>query len=258
MEDADGESVWEPSSNSSCADFSGVMHNQHVEQPATDDDARHQFSCTDGDVQSILDDAKRDQTPLFIELCAGCGILSATVAALGFDVMAVDHTRNRHKTRVKMFNLDLSKEHSWVVLRHIARECRIIAVHIAPPCGTCSRAREIKLSSSWHGPQPLRNEVYPYGVPWMSAKDAERVDSANNLYKHMAEFCKFLEEISIAWTIENPTNRTGTEIFLCKFSFMCIWWTKVQSHQFSDQPRRFPHSVQAMRQQPHPPRVRLR
>lgn len=40
----------------------------------------------------------------------------------------------------------------------------------------------------------------------MSAKDAERVDSANNLYKHMAEFCEFLEEISIAWTIENPTN----------------------------------------------------
>ena len=120
--------------------------------------------------------------------------------------MAVDHTHNRHQTRVKMFNLDLSREHSWVVLRHIARECRIIAVHIAPPCGTCSRAREIKLSSSWHGPQPLRNEEYPYGVPWMSAKDAERVDSANNLYKHMAEFCEFLEEISIAWTIENPTN----------------------------------------------------
>ena len=206
MEGADGESVWEPSSNSSCADFSGAMHNQHVEQPATDDEDRHQFSCTDGDVQPILDDAKRDQTPLFIELCAGCGILSATVAALGFDVMAVDHTHNRHQTRVKMFNLDLSREHSWVVLRHIARECRIIAVHIAPPCGTCSRAREIKLSSSWHGPQPLRNEVYPYGVPWMSAKDAERVDSANNLYKHMAEFCEFLEEISIAWTIENPTN----------------------------------------------------
>ena len=153
-----------------------------------------------------MDEFKRDQTPLFIELCSGCGILSATVAACGFDVMAVDHAYNKHKTHVKTFNLDLSQPHSWTVLRHITNECRVIAVHLAPPCGTCSRAREVRLSSSWHGPRPLRNSMHPYGIPGMSQKDAERVSTANEIYKHMAQFCMHLDDLNIAWTIKNPTN----------------------------------------------------
>ena len=45
---------------------------------------------------------------VFIELCSGCGILSATINALGFDVMAVDHNHNKLRLRIKTFNLDLT------------------------------------------------------------------------------------------------------------------------------------------------------
>ena len=148
---------------------------------AADDDERQHLLGADVGAPSIIDEAKQAQTPLFVELCAGCGILSATVAAEGFDVMAVDHSHNKHKTHVKMFNLDLSKEHSWGILRHIITECNVMGVHMAPPCGTCSRAREIRLNDDWHRPQPLRDYEHPYGVPWMSAKDAERVRTANGL-----------------------------------------------------------------------------
>ena len=159
-----------------------------------------------GGMQSLVDEWSRAQTPLFIELCSGCGILSACVLASGFNVMAVDHDHNKHKTKVKTFSLDLTKESSWVTLRHIVQNCLVIAVHMAPPCGTCSRAREIKLSNTWHGPQPLRNEQYPYGVPNMSSKDKLRVDLANTLYMHMCDFCNFLNRTQVPWTMENPTN----------------------------------------------------
>jgi len=33
----------------------------------------------------------------FVELCAGCARLSASMAARGFKVLAVDHVHNRHK-----------------------------------------------------------------------------------------------------------------------------------------------------------------
>jgi hypothetical protein len=85
----------------------------------------------------------------------------------------------------------LTKESSWTTLRHIIRNCNVVAVHIAPPCGTCSRAREIKLSNQWHGPQPLRDAFHTYGVPSMSARDRLRVELANALYMHMCDFCFF-------------------------------------------------------------------
>ena len=119
------------------------------------------------EVEAFVADVRHEQNPIFIELCSGCGILSATISAAGFQVMAVDHSHNKHKTPIKTVNLDLTKSESWETLRYIIKNCRVLAVHIAPPCGTCSRAREIKLSQHWHGPQPqpLRNHEHPYGVP---------------------------------------------------------------------------------------------
>ena len=166
----------------------------------------HASKSHECDMQGIVDDLKGMQSPLFIELCSGCGILSATVAGAGFHTMAADHEHNKHTTRVKTFNLDLSKYSSWATLEHIVQNCNVIGVHIAPPCGTCSRAREIKLSAFWHGPQPLRDANHPYGVPTMSQKDRSRVEQANALYMHMANFCSFLNSMQVPWTIENPTN----------------------------------------------------
>ena len=154
----------------------------------------------------MVNELGHTQAPLFIELCSGCGILSASVTAAGFNAMAVDHEHNKHKTKIRTFSLDLTKESSWATLRHIIRNCNVIAVHIAPPCGTCSRAREIRLSNQWHGPQPLRDALHPYGVPNMSARDRLRVELANALYMYMCDFCLSLNSMQVPWTIENPTN----------------------------------------------------
>ena len=73
------------------------------------------------DLQGVVADFKGMQSPLFIELCSGCGILSATVASAGFHTMAVDHEHNKHHTKVKTFSLDLTKYNSWVTLEHIVQ-----------------------------------------------------------------------------------------------------------------------------------------
>ena len=93
--------------------------------------------------------------------------------------MPVDHEHNKHATKVKTFNLDLNKCDSWITLEHVVQNCNVIGVHIAPPCGTCSRAREIQFSAFWHGPQPLRSTSHPYGVPTVSQKNRNRVEQAN-------------------------------------------------------------------------------
>ena len=196
---------------------------------STGDEDRPACVSQEVDIDAKVGEWKRDQNPLFLELCSGCGILSATVAASGFDTMAVDHKHNRHRVHVKTFNLDLTLEHSWKVLKFIVQKCNVAAVHIAPPCGTCSRAREIRLTSDWHGPPPLRNADYPYGVPDMSDKDRLRVQQANQLYMFMSDFCLFLNERSVPWTVENPTNSWLWELPCMRSLMIDMYFTSFHS-----------------------------
>lgn len=192
----------------------------------------------------MVNELGHTQAPLFIELCSGCGILSASVTAAGFNAMAVDHEHNKHKTKIRTFSLDLTKESSWATLKHIIGNCNVIAVHIAPPCGTCSRAREIRLSNQWHGPQPLRDALHPYGVPNMSARDRLRVELANALYMYMCDFCFFPQfnagavdhrEPNKQLAVGAPVHATTCQCLLFhNFPFMCIWWSQVQVDQFPD------------------------
>ena len=144
--------------------------------------------------------------PIFIELCSGCGILSATAKAAGYQVMPVDCDRNRHSTKVQTLSLDLTTEYAWNLLHFIVCECDVVAVHVAPPCGTCSRAREIRMSDRSHGPPQLRSMTHPYGVPYMSNRNRVKVEAANALYRNMSIFLEFLTDKLVPWTVENPTN----------------------------------------------------
>eukprot|EP00973_Karenia_brevis_P006559 892588-Karenia_brevis.AAC.1 len=58
-------------------------------------------------------------------------------------------------------------------------------VHFAPPCGTATRAREIRRA---HGPdpKPLRSVDHPNGLPNLSGDAKAKVDSANLLYEFVA------------------------------------------------------------------------
>lgn len=145
------------------------------------------------------------EAPLFLELCSGCGIPSSRIKGCVFDILPIDCKRNKHKTRVKTFCMDLSNDHAWEVLRYIVENSCVAVRHIASPCGTCTRAREIPTGHD-HGPPPLKTAEYPFRVPGMSLKDIVRVEAANKLYFATAEFCEWLDTKCILWTIENPTR----------------------------------------------------
>ena len=92
--------------------------------------------------------------PLFIEICAGTAMLSRCFKEAGFDSIAIDHSKNRFQPLAHICNIDLTTSHGWEFLDHLVAHYNVIFVHAAPPCGTCSRAREMKLSGKC--PKPLR------------------------------------------------------------------------------------------------------
>ena len=101
---------------------------------------------------------------------------------------------------------DLSQPHAWDQLIFILDNYEVLACHIAPPCGTCSRARGIPLPDGTPGPKPLRSDSEPMGVHGLSYHDQMRVDGANSLYGVLGRFVEELHERHIPWAIENPTN----------------------------------------------------
>ena len=68
---------------------------------------------------------------------------------------------------------------------------------------TASRARECG-----PGPQPLRSFSHVRGLPALPPVAQSRVDSANAIYDHMAEFCAFLHASMphIPFSVENPLH----------------------------------------------------
>ena len=74
---------------------------------------------------AALDD-QQSTAPVFIEACAGCGILSHTVKARGFKVLPIDCARNRHQPRCKIFELDLSQPHAIELLKRVCKDVHVI------------------------------------------------------------------------------------------------------------------------------------
>ena len=147
-----------------------------------------------------------EDQPLFIELCAGSATLSSVVKARGFDVLPIDHEANRHKTKCKVFQMDLSEQHAIDTLVHITTHYPILAVHVGLPCGTCSKARGIPMSDGSEGPPPLRSQEFLLGLPDLSDTNLLKVRSANSLYQRAELLIEHLERLGITWTVENPTN----------------------------------------------------
>ena len=52
-------------------------------------------TCKPINVESLREGSS--DNPLFIELCSGCGILSATIKAVGFMILPIDCDRNKHR-----------------------------------------------------------------------------------------------------------------------------------------------------------------
>ena len=78
---------------------------------------------------------------LCIEIFSGSGKLTATIRKLGLRAVAIDRSSSR--TTGPVTHLDLTKQDDLEFLKNFIRSERgnLIYVHLAPPCGTCSAAR---------------------------------------------------------------------------------------------------------------------
>ena len=147
----------------------------------------------------------------FLELFARTARLTKCFGQSGFKAMAFDKTSKRSEGQ-SVLEYDLSnKEEVNSLLSFIELNAdRIALIHLAPPCGTASRARGKRLhflkALNIKEPRPLRDDTFPDGFPWLQGSDKIRTEVANLLYEHTVLIAQTAIRLQIAVTIENPAN----------------------------------------------------
>ena len=172
-----------------------------------DDSVRHA-------VQALPNDATLPVEPFAVEIFAGSAGLSAALIRAGIPSVPIDHVQNRFHPKAPPKVLDLTTHSGCVGLWELLKTPGLCYVHLSPPCGTASRARERALprdrvAKGWPEPKPLRSEQFPTGLPDLAKtnpRDVARVQQANKLYTLSVEVCEFLSGSQIPWTLENPRN----------------------------------------------------
>lgn len=86
----------------------------------------------------------------------------------------------------------------------------LAGIFAAPPCGTCSLARNIKVrgpkGNIISGPVPLRSQKYPEGFPNLTNTNLKRVLSANKLYDFLSKVVLKANDRGLIFVIENPRS----------------------------------------------------
>ena len=142
------------------------------------------------------------RTPVFVEVFCGVARLSKAARNLGFKAVPIDHVCKADG--IKVLQVDVSSKAGRAQLKGLLENPDVRWVHWAPPCGTFSRAREIKRRD---GPKPLRNLSHIRGFPRIKRMtDRVRVKAANELVTQMVSWCRALSARGVCWTIENPSN----------------------------------------------------
>jgi hypothetical protein len=128
--------------------------------------------------------------PVLIELFAGSGRFTAALKANGVhSAFGVDHKKLSSIAPIMIADLTTRAGQSlfmtWLDAPNLA------GIFAAPPCGTCSLARNIKVrgpkGNIISGPIPLRSPTYPEGFPNLTHTNLKRVLAANKLYDFLAK-----------------------------------------------------------------------
>ena len=148
---------------------------------------------------------------LFVEVFAGTARLSKEAKSRGLEVLPVDKTAAR-STQIHIAQYDLADPEQFKALMEVLQmeKKRIAAVHLAPACGTASKAREKKLRTwakkGFKIPKPLRSAQKPMGVDGLQGLDKVRTESANQVYAATAVIIEFCIDNDILCSVENPEN----------------------------------------------------
>ena len=139
--------------------------------------------------------------PAFIiEVFSGMSRLSACLKQLGFDAIAVDHKRVPGAA-CHVHLVDLCATEGVELVRRWLAMPNCVGIWFAPPCGTASRAREIK---GVPGPPPLRSEKFPNGLPQLKGQSLLRVTLANQLYECVSDLVLEAASRNLVIGVENP------------------------------------------------------
>jgi hypothetical protein len=148
---------------------------------------------------------------LFVEIFAGTARLSKVAREPGLGILPVDKTAAR-ASQIFIANYDLTspEEMSSLLCLLETEKDRILAIHLAPACGTASKAREKKLwnfrNKGFKVPGPLRSKAKPMGLDSLAGLDKIRTESANIVYSATAAIIKFCILNCILCSLENPEN----------------------------------------------------
>ena len=143
--------------------------------------------------------------PVVFELFSGSGRVTACLRKLGLHAAhGIDHVVVPEAASSPLI-ADLTTEEGQQLALFWITNPLLSAVFAAPPCGTCSRAREIPLAHSTDlGPRPLRDALHPDGLPSLQGVDQQRVASANRTYAFLAQVAALCHSRGVLFACENP------------------------------------------------------
>ena len=154
-----------------------------------------------------------------LELFAGSAVLCSVAKQQGlYNSIAVDKTQ-KHGCFSSIIRLDLTREADSSLVDAWLDSGLLIWVHLAPVCGTASRARDIQVSAN--DPPPLRSNEHPNGFPDLAGRDLLRVNIANKLFSFACRIFAEATKRGILATMENPKN----SYFWCTTYFLQLWKT---------------------------------
>eukprot|EP00435_Cladocopium_sp_Y103_P038332 s3870_g10.t1 len=139
-----------------------------------------------------------------IEVFAGAAVLCAVSKQAGLlSSIAIDKVKKK-SARSTIFQMDLLRKCDRDLLFQWIRAPMLLWVHLAPVCGTASRAREIRRFVG--DPKPMRSNEFPHGLPGLSEDDQFRVELANSLFQFACECFALAASLGVLVTLENPRN----------------------------------------------------
>lgn len=143
---------------------------------------------------------------IILELFCGTAGLTASFKRHGFaSAIALDKVKSKFP-HASVIQLDFTDPSNQLLIFDWIRNRNVVAIFMAPPCGTCSLARNIPIPDDPFPPQPLRSMTEPDGLRSLRGRDRLRVSQANILYAFCQEVMDLACSLNIACMIENPKN----------------------------------------------------
>ena len=179
---------------------------------------------------------------VIIEIFAGTSRVTACLRQIGLrSCFGVDHVKVKNLSGpVSVADLTMpegvSLLMSWINTRVV------LGIFLAPPCGTASRARAIKLRRGLKrkfqsDPVPLRSDRQPNGVSGLSWLNKFKISKANKLYHLTAQIVKHCVKHGLLVCVENPqyslfwATSFWQEVafsYVLHLSYMSIWKQKIE------------------------------